>query len=631
MQSEFEDLLPWWNCIGLGGWVKLGTRTARPRMKTLNEIYLDAITCYNRPDFQRYKEAGRWRDISAQEFLRSAAGVAAGLERLGVGKGDPVAIFSENRPEWHIADFAILALGAVDVPVFPKESEERLAYILRDSETRWAIVSGEEQLQKLRGVWPRLKQLEHIVAIHPPSHPDSRIHLWSDIRGTPADERAFVERGRRAQASDLATIIYTSGTTGRPKGVMLSHGNIASNVLASQLMHHLREDDLALSFLPLCHIYERMTDYAYFYHGVSVAYAESFEAVAENMRELRPTIVACVPRFFEKAYARITEFVRKLPWYNRMRFELAERVGRAYGRYVMAKRRPPLWLRPLRAGAYYTVFRRVEESFGGRMRFFISGGAPLSKDLAEYFFSLGILIYQGYGLTETSPVIAVNLPERWKLGTVGPPIPGVEVKIAEDGEILVRGPNVMLGYYKMPEETREAMAGGWFHTGDVGYLDPEGFLLITDRKKDLIKTAAGKFVAPQPLENRLKASPYIENVIVVGDRRRFISALIVPHFENVEHFAGDLGLRVNSRRELLDHPLVHQLYETEIGERTTDFAQYERIKRFALLESDFSFPDGEMTYTMKVRRKVVEERYRELIDGLYADEPALQLEQEKRN
>lgn len=599
-------------------------------MKTLNDLYLEGITCHNRPNFQRYKQAGEWRDIAAREFLARAARIATALARLGVRQGDRVAIFSENRPEWHIADFAVLALGAADVPIFPKESVERLIYIVRDSGAHWAIVSRAEQLEKLLAARPRLPELEHIIAIEPPPHPDPRIRLWSEMLETPADDAAFIERARRVQPSDLATIIYTSGTTGQPKGVMLSHGNISSNVLSSQIMRHLRPDDLALSFLPLCHVYERMTDYCYFYHGVGVAYAESFDSVQQDMRELRPTIMACVPRFFEKAYAGIMEYVRKLSWQKRQRFEMALRLGRLYASYLKRGRRPPLWLRPFRAWAHHSVFRHVEASFGGRMRFFISGGAPLSKELSEFFFSLGILIYQGYGLTETSPVIAVNLPEKWKLGTVGPLLPDVEVQIAEDGEILVRGPNVMMGYYKKPEETAEAMAGGWLRTGDIGYLDEEGFLVITDRKKDLIKTAAGKFVAPQPIENRLKASPYVENIVVVGDKRKFITALIVPNFANLERYAGEMGLRVNSRRELLAHPAVYHLYETEIHERTTELAAYERIKRFALLDADFSFPEGEMTYTMKVRRKVVEERYRELIDSLYGAEPALELRESRR-
>jgi long-chain acyl-CoA synthetase len=431
---------------------------------------------------------------------------------------------------------------------------------------------------------------------------------------------AFEAAARSLKPDDVATLIYTSGTTGVPKGVLLTQDNFASNVLALERLAEKSPDQRAMSMLPLCHIYERTNAYHYFHHGVPIAYCDSFEKVADYLFEVRPTVMATVPRFFEKVYANIQKKVADKPGPLRRIFEWAVGVGREALPYRLAERPLPLGLRLRYALAELLVYRKVRGQLGGRIQHFVSGGAPLSRGINEYLHALGLTIYEGYGLTETSPVISVNYPGHCKLGTVGPLLDGVEVKIAEDGEVLCRGPLIMKGYYKMEEETREALRGGWFHTGDIGEIDADSFLRITDRKKDLIKTAGGKYVAPQPIENQLKQSPYIQSVVLVGDRQRFVVALLVPNFATLEHYAAEQGIAAGSRAELLAQPKVRELFDAEIEKVNAHLAQFERVKRYALLEHEFSFDGGQLTYTQKVRRRQVEEQYKELLGKLYAEE-----------
>ena len=590
---------------------------------TLNQLWLDSLHRHPRPDLLWAKRDGRWQAISSHTFLRRAASLADSLQKLGVGKGDRVALFSENRPEWHIVDLAVLGLGAINVPIYLSESVERLQYILQHSEAKVCFVSTAEQFGKVSLLWNELPALERVVTFSDTGESGRRVLAWSAVVRDDASADvvgAFEATARALKSDDVATLIYTSGTTGTPKGVLLTQDNFASNVLALSDLLPKKANNVAMSMLPLCHIYERTNAYHYFHHGVSIAYAESFDKLASDLLEVRPTAMAAVPRFFEKVYANIQKKVAAKPRLLRRVFEWAARVGREALPYRLSLKPLPLGLRLRYALADLLVYRKIRAQLGGRFRYFISGGAPLSRGINEYLHSLGLTIYEGYGLTETSPVISVNFPGRTKLGTVGPLLPEVEVKIAEDGEVLCRGPLIMKGYYKLEQETREALRDGWFHTGDIGELDPDGFLRITDRKKDLIKTAGGKYVAPQPIENQLKQSPYIQGAVLVGDRQRFVVALLVPNFATLEHYAAEQGIAAGSRAELLAHSSVRGLFDAEIEKVNAHLAQFERIKRFALLEHEFSFDGGQLTYTQKVRRRQVEEQYRELLQRLYAEE-----------
>ncbi len=434
-----------------------------------------------------------------------------------------------------------------------------------------------------------------------------------------AEIDAYRRRVAALRSDLLASIIYTSGTTGEPKGVMLSHANFTSNVQASFERFDVGAGSVALSFLPLAHVYEREVDYGYFFKGLSVAYVPRMEDVPQALLEVRPHICAAVPRFFEKLYGNILERGSKLTGIQRRIFDWAIRVERkaapwrAYGRPVSAAVRWQWWL------ADRLVYRKFREGVGGRIVEFISGGAPLAPELAEFFVTVGLPLYQGYGLTETSPVISTNLPGSSRVGTVGRLIPGVEARIAEDGELLVRGPCVMQGYSKKPEETRAVLsADGWLATGDIGRIDPDGFLVITDRKKELLKTAGGKMIAPAPIENALKSSPFILNAALVGDRRPYIAALIVPNFATVQARAAEAGVKLGSPQEMMSSPWVHDLIEGEIKRLTANLAQFETIKRFALLDREFTFDGGELTFTLKLKRRVVEQRYADIIERLYA-------------
>ena len=570
-----------------------------------------------------YKAGERWEFISAPEMLRRVAGLSAALAELGVGPGDRVALFSANRPEWHIADFAILGLGAVNVPIYFNESPERMSYILNHSGAKVALVFGSEQAQRLLGHRNALCSVTHLIVGSAPAGVGSEVLRYEALIAEAGESQVAAYRRRAAQVTSgqLATIIYTSGTTGEPKGVMLTHRNLSSNVSDGFTPGDLRSDgDLALSFLPLAHVYERIMGYGYLFQGVTVAYVEVIEAVAQALVEVRPTVMAAVPRFFEKLYASILEQGRKAAGFRQKVFRWSLDVAqqalpwRAFGKPAA------LSLRLRWAIADRLVYARIRAGIGGRLRIIFSGGAPLAKELAEFFWSVDIPIYQGYGLTETSPVVTTNFPEKNRVGSVGRPIPNVEVRIAEDGEILVRGPCVMQGYYQKPDETREALTpDGWLRTGDIGYLDADGYLYVTDRKKDLLKTAAGKFVAPQLIENRLKTSPFILNAAVVGDKRKFVAALIVPNFPAIEARAREAGVEFSSPAAMLVHPWVRELIAQEVERANAHLAQYETIKRFALLERDFTFAGGELTYTMKLKRRVVEERYRDVIEQLYAN------------
>jgi long-chain acyl-CoA synthetase len=442
-------------------------------------------------------------------------------------------------------------------------------------------------------------------------------------RGRKLDERdpaLFQSLVQAVRPEDEASLIYTSGTTGLPKGVILTHSNFLSNVKSVSTIIEFSDKDTVLSFLPLSHVLERMVTFTYIYKGCRIGYAESIETVGENLLEIRPNIMVSVPRVFEKIYAKVMDTVLSGSGLKKRIFYWALKVGKEYGRRQLNKEGVPGGLQRKRNLAHKLVFSKIIEKTGGRVRFFVSGGAPLSKDIAEFFYALGLVILEGYGLTETSPVISVNTFDNIRLGTVGKPIPGVEVMIAPDGEIMTRGPHVMKGYYKKEAETRESFEGGWFHTGDIGHIDADGFVVITDRKKDIIVTAGGKNVAPQPIENILKTNPYISNAVVIGDRRRFVCALVVPNFEKIEKYARSSNIPFASRADLIANEQVVNFLKAEVDRATPNLAQYERIKRIALLEADFDAEKGEITPTLKVKRNIIEQKYKALIDALYEQE-----------
>src|SRR6266851_2325472 len=589
---------------------------------TLPSRFLNAIDNLPNPRAQMVRRDGHWEAISSQEFLRRVAGLSTAFVELGVKPGDRVGLFSANRPEWHTADFAITGAGAVTVPVYFNESPDRTTYILKHCGAKVVFVVGMPQLKKLLAVRASLPELEQIiVADGGPDVPAECLRYETLIAAaSAADIAAYRLRSSQVLPGQLASLIYTSGTTGEPKGVMLTHTNFCSNV--HDVGYDFKLDpatDVALSFLPLAHVYGRTLDYIYVFGGAPLAYVESLEAVAQALLEVRPTITAAVPRFFEKISARLVEQGSKNIGIKRMIFDWAMRVAELSEQWHISQRHASLIHTLQWKLADALVYRKIRIGMGGRLRLISSGGAPLSKALAEFFWTVGIRIYQGYGLTETSPIVSSNYPDN-RMGSSGKPIANVQVRAAEDGEVLVKGPCVMQGYYKNPEATREVLSeDGWFSTGDIGYLDKDNYLFITDRKKDLLKTAAGKFVAPQPIENALKTSPYILNAMVVGDKRKFIVALIVPNPAPVAAKAADQGIKFASNTKMAAHPWVYSLIDSEVKRLTIHLAQYETIKRFALLPEDFTFDNGSLTFTLKLKRRVVEQQYAAVIESLYAD------------
>jgi long-chain acyl-CoA synthetase len=589
---------------------------------SLPSRFLQAVDQYPSLRAQMVRRDGRWAAISSEEFLRRVAGLAHAFIELGVKSGDRVGLFAPNCPEWHTADFAISGSGGVTVPVYFNESPERMTYILNHCGAQVVFLSGAAQLQKFLQIKDLLKDLQQVIVANAGDDIPVDFLRYETLIGTTGDAEVAAYRMRAAQVlpSELASLIYTSGTTGEPKGVMLTHQNFSSNVSDSCKQLVIQpETDLAVSFLPLAHVYGRMLDYLYIFRGCPVAYVEVVENVAQALLEVQPTVLAAVPRFFEKIYARLMEKGTQTTGAKRKLFDFAIKTAREAAAWRTGEKKGSVVLKLKWALADRLVYSKVRAGTGGRLRVVLSGGAPLSKDLAEFFWSIGLFIYQGYGLTETSPVLTSNYPEN-RMGSSGRPIENVQIRIADDGEILANGPCVMQGYYQLPEATREVLSeDGWFKTGDIGYLDRDNYLFITDRKKDLLKTAAGKFVAPQPIENALKTSPYILNAMVVGDQRKFIVALIVPNHVTVSAKLAESGLKFASHGELAAHPRAYALIESEVARLTSNLAQYETIKRIALLPEDFTFDSGSLTFTMKLKRRVVEKQYQDLIARLYSD------------
>ncbi len=579
---------------------------------TLNDIFFGLVERDARVVTMQRGAAG-WVSVSSSEYYRNVAGAARALLEWGISAGDRVAILAENRPEWTTADFACLLLGAVVVPIYPTLTGEQTAYILNDSGARVAFVSTETQFQKIAGIQNQTA-LEKIVVMDAVATSQA-FSMDRLMHGGPQQRDAGLDsRGCAVSPDDLATIIYTSGTTGIPKGAMLTHGNMASNISQSLNGYDLGPGDISVSFLPLSHVTARHLDLAMLHLGVALAYVSHPDQLPKALLEVRPTIIVGVPRLYEKIHTQVESKTKGFPKASILRWAL--RTGRAYRAEILARRTPSSLAWKL---ANRLVYAKVRNGMGGRAKFFISGGAPLGRQLAEWYADLGIRIHEGYGLTETSPVIALNKPAAHKLGTVGKPLANVEVRIAEDGEILVRGPSVFRSYWNRPEETQQAFADGWFKTGDIGNLDAEGFLSVTDRKKDLIKTSGGKFIAPQPIENALKHNPLIAEAAILGDKRKFCAVLIAPHFPILEDWARANQVGFASREELVRNARVCELYEGIVVDLNRDLAQFERLKKVLLIAEEFSADNGLLTASMKLRRRAVEERYRGRIEEMYAE------------
>jgi len=580
-------------------------------IRTLNEIFFIVVD-RNNDRVMLTREGEAWRPISSAQLRSWVYSTARQLQAWDVGKGDRVVILSENRPEWAIADYATLLLGAVVVPIYATQTAEQVLYVLQNSEARIAFVSTSQQYEKLASIREQTS-LEYVVVMDDAPQLSNAVHMQSFLRDVQQGADPELDAIAAAiEPDDLATLIYTSGTTGTPKGVMLTHGNIASNVNVSLDMFDVGKDDLSISYLPLSHITARHVDYALQYHNIAIAYCPSIDDLSRTMREVKPTIIVAVPRVYEKVHNQVQH---KMHGVKGALFKWALSVGAANREAILRGETPTSLSWKL---ANTLVFSKVREALGGRARLFVSGGAPLGREIATWYADIGIRIHEGYGLTETSPVIALNDPIYHRLGAVGRPLPNVEVKIAADGEVLVRGPSVFTGYWNMPEETANAFEDGWFKTGDVGALDEDGFLSITDRKKDLIKTSGGKFIAPQPIENSLKANMLVGEAALLGDKRKFPAVLIVPNFAELEEWAQHHDVKFSSHKELVKSLHVQSLYEGIVEEVNRNLAQYEKLKRVLVIHAELSIADGTLTPSMKLRRRHLEERYRKEIDALYA-------------
>lgn len=590
-------------------------------IETLSQLFDYCVTNYNKPDLLIYRgQDDTYYKISSNEFKYRVVNFALGLRELGIKQDIKVVLLSENRPEWHVVDFACHLLGAVVVPIFPTLIPDQIEYIVNDCEAVMIVVSNQQQANKIKQIREQVKKVKHILAFEHDASDDNMLSFESVLEtGSEQDDTEFYDKALKTAKTDmLATIIYTSGTTGVPKGVMLSHKNFVSNVLDCCQALRITQDDKCLSFLPLSHAFERTVDYTYLYSGATIIYSSSMDNVAEDLEKTGPTIMASVPRFYEKVKAKIEAKAAKEGGLKKKIFDWAIKTGGQKAARTLEGKSGGAILNLKYFLACKLVLGKIQARTGGNLKYFISGGAPLSAEVAQFFFAAGLRILEGYGLTETAPVISVNPYERPKFGSVGKLLANVEVKVASDGEILTKGPNVMMGYYNMPEETAEVMSDDWFHTGDIGQLDDEGYLSITDRKKQLIVTSVGKKVAPQPIEQEVGNSQYIEQVVLIGEKRNFISALIVPDFESLKIFAEENSLNSSDPEKLIEEQAVIDLIQNQLDERQRHFSNYEKIHKFTLLPTAFTIESGHLTPTMKIKRKVVMDEYAHVIEEMYA-------------
>jgi long-chain acyl-CoA synthetase len=594
-------------------------------VRTLNELFFRATRQHANPKAFQRKVNGNYESISSETFEQQAFQAALGLQELGCRPGDRVALISQNRYEWAVSDYGILLSAAVNVPIYPTLLPDQMLYIIQNSGSNIVICSDQELLDKLLQIRHQLEDLREIILIEGSSDEAGVISFDQllDLGAARLDERkeALEELARSVKADDACSVIYTSGTTGNPKGVVLTHGNLVSNVKGAHGRFPIGTGDTCLSFLPLSHIFERTAGYYFMlYANVSIAYAESIDTVPQNLLEVKPNIMVSVPRLYEKMYARILDTALSGSFIKKNIFFWAKKKGETWAQKAIDHQEISGALNFAYGIAAKLVFSKLKTRTGGQLKFFVSGGAPLNPDIAKFFYAAGLPILEGYGLTETSPVITANTLENIRLGSVGLPFPDVEVKIAEDGEILTRGPHVMKGYYKNEEATREVLdSGGWFSTGDVGAIDADGFLSILDRKKDIIVTAAGKNIAPQPIENRFKMDKFLSECVLTGDKRKYISALLVPNFENLIRYAKEHGIIYTSLTGLVNDPTIISLYQRRVDKQNVELARFEQVKRFALLDQEMTIDGGELTPSMKIKRNKIEERYQKLIDSMYEE------------
>jgi len=619
---------PGWLCAGTLSIGRLSTfdhdrnnlMTSIAPISTINDLFCRIAAAANARAVLWQDEFGQWQPISSDQMYQRVRALAKAFLSWGAQKGDRIALVSENRWEWAVTDFATLALGAADVPIYPTLTGEQIAVLIADAGCKIAVVSTRQQFDKLNSVRTQT-QLERIVIMDSTAPPQGAIAMSSLLAGadTLASERdpVFDALVRSTEPKDLCTLIYTSGTTGEPKGVALTHGNIATNQTLAVADFTFNSTDCCISFLPLSHITARALDYVMYYSGAQVAYCSKFDKLPEAMKEIRPTVLVGVPRVFEKIRQAVEQKSAASPVKKRI-LAWAVKLGARYKDVVYDGRRPSATSWKL---ANKLVYSKVAEAFGGRVRIFVSGGAPLGIDTANWFASVGVALWEGYGLTETSPVIAVNTPKSHRMGAVGVPLSNLEIKLAEDGELLVRGPSVFSGYWQKPAANAECLdADGWFKTGDIAHLDADGFLYITDRKKELLKTSGGKLVAPQPIENKVKNSVLVAQAALVGDKHKFISALIAPNFVALEAWAGQNGVEAKSRKELVAQSRVVALYGEIVREVNGSLANFETIKRFRVVAEDWTQETGELTPSMKLKRRIINQRYAGVIAELYADE-----------
>ncbi|MEE9218497.1 MAG: long-chain fatty acid--CoA ligase [Acidobacteriota bacterium] len=593
-------------------------------VRTLCELFRHGVLEDARPQAASLApangEPSNW--ISSQQVAERVENLFHFWRSIRLERRDRVLIWMPNRPEWALSDFSLLASGAVDVPLYLTLAGSDVRAILENCRPRFAVLGSSALRQRLLEAAGADLRPEAVITLDG-GDTGSGVIAWPEALRTGERLRrqqgptAFLERLSSTRPEDVATLIYTSGTTGTPKGVALTHANLLSNVLACLRVIRLGPEDVALSFLPLCHVYERMLDYCYWLRRARIVYAEDPRRAGNLLAFVRPTALGAVPRFYEKLLERILERRHRLRPAQKRFFDWALRVGREHNGLRETGRALPLELRLQHTLARWLVYRRIHRALGGRLRLLISGGAPLAKQVSETLWALGIPVLQGYGLTETSPVVTLNPPDGNRSGTVGPPIPGTDVRIAEDGEVFVRGPGVMKEYYRNPEATRQALTNGWFATGDVGQLDADGYLRITDRKKELLVTSGGKNVAPAPLEQLLESDPLIAQAMLIGSGRRFLSALLVPDFEMLERQARRRGIDWSERRQLIEHPFTRRLYKERLGQLLRGRAPYEQVRRFTLLEREWTPESGELTPTLKLRRRVIKEGYREQIELMY--------------
>lgn len=593
--------------------------------RTLPDLFLTAAERFDRENALTYKRDGKWTSISSAEMIRRIENIALGLSSLGIKRGDRAAILAPNSPEWTLVDGGCQFAGIIDVPIYTTLAAGAVNYMLTDSGARVIFVEDHASYETLKDAIADGTQIESVIIFDAANLEAEGVMSLAALEKLGSDKRtlspeSIIEMASAVRPDDIATLIYTSGTTGEPKGVMLSQTNLVSNAIDAAEKYSFTKDDVSLSVLPLSHVFERTGMYVYILQGMAVHYAESIDKVPDNLKEVRPTIFTGVPRIFEKVYAKARVSAARSNPVRETIFDWAISVAKEMAMIRSQMSAPAMPLTVKHNLADVLVFSKMREFFGGNLRFCISGGAALSDEIYLIFTGAGIGIMQGYGLTETSPVISSNNPISQRLGTVGRPIRNVKIRTADDGEIEVSGPCIMQGYYKKPEATAEVMTpDGWFRTGDIGSIDSDGFLKITDRKKELFKTSGGKYIAPSPIEQMLRSSRFVSQAVLVGNERKFPAALIVPNFEMLESYAKHKDLKITTPEEFCSDPQIHSLFERQIESATKGLSQFEKVKKFALLPNELTVDGGELTPTLKIKRREIDQKYRSVIDAFYAD------------